>query len=86
MHKPERQIAVAVKFCTVTHNICGFSLLNLLLIIILVSRILRSLLNFWKICAPPVKVFGKLLWHGLAYRIYWTMDRIIGMVSLNRGE
>ena len=79
-------MAVAVKFCTVTPDICGFSLWNLLFIIILVSIILRSLLDFWKICAPALKVFDKLLWHGLAHRTYWTMDRIIGMLYLHRGE
>jgi len=33
-------------------NICGFSVWNLLCVTILVPRILRWLVDFWKICAP----------------------------------
>jgi hypothetical protein len=49
---PERQIAVAPKFCAVAPNICGSSVWNLLLVTLLASRNLRRLLDFWKIRAP----------------------------------
>ena len=49
---PGRQVAVATKFCAVAPNICGSSVWNLLLVISMVHRILRLLLDFWKVCAP----------------------------------
>jgi len=36
----------------VVPNICGSSAWNLLHVMFLVSRIIKWLLNFWKICAP----------------------------------
>jgi hypothetical protein len=45
------QVAVATKFCTVTRNICGRSVWNLLRVTLLAPRILRFLVNFRKICA-----------------------------------
>ena len=47
------QVAMATKFCTVVSNIFGSSVWNLLHVTFLVSsRIMKWLLNFWKICAP----------------------------------
>jgi hypothetical protein len=48
---PGRRVARATKFCMVATNICGSSVWNLLHFTLLASRILRWLLNFWKICA-----------------------------------
>jgi len=44
---PERQVAGTTEFCRLAPNISGSSVWNLLL----VPRILRSLLDFWTICA-----------------------------------
>ena len=42
----------ATKLCTVAlPNICGFSVSNLLHVTILAPRVLRGLLDFWKVCA-----------------------------------
>ena len=49
---PGIQVAVATKFSTVAPIICGFSALNSLHVTLLAPRILRWLLEFWKICAP----------------------------------
>ena len=45
---PGRPFAAATEFCTVTSNICGFSVWNLLHV-----TSLAWLLDFWKIYAPP---------------------------------
>jgi hypothetical protein len=42
-------------FFMVTPNICGSQVRNLLLVILLVPRISRWLLDFWKIYAPQVQ-------------------------------
>jgi hypothetical protein len=39
------------EFCTVALNICGSSVWNLLRVTLMAARILKLLLNFWKICA-----------------------------------
>jgi hypothetical protein len=49
-----RQFAVAIKFCAVATDICGSSVWNLVHVAILALRILRWLLDFWKICVPLV--------------------------------
>jgi hypothetical protein len=43
---------VAANFFKVAPNICGSSISNLLHITILVSRNLRYLPDFWKVCTP----------------------------------
>jgi hypothetical protein len=48
---PVRQVVRATKFCTVAPNICGF-LWNLLHVTPLPPRIVRFLLDIWKICSP----------------------------------
>jgi hypothetical protein len=48
---PGRQVVVATKFCTLTPNIFGSSVWNMLHVTILVPKILRWLLCIWKICA-----------------------------------
>jgi hypothetical protein len=48
---PGRQVAVATKFFTVTPNICGPSVVNILHVVFMVSRFLGWFLSFWKICA-----------------------------------
>jgi len=49
---PRHQVAMVTKLCTVVPTICGSSAWNLLYVMFLVSRIIKWLLNFWKICAP----------------------------------
>ena len=51
---PGPPFAVAIKFCTVTHNICGPSVRNVHLVSILTSKILRWFLYCYEICASPV--------------------------------
>jgi hypothetical protein len=50
LHKS--QVTMVTKFCVVAHNICGSSVWNLLHVILLAPRILRRLLDFWKIVHP----------------------------------
>lgn len=53
---PGRQVVVLTKFCTVaSHNICWSSEWNLLHVTFLASRILRCLLDFWRICAALIR-------------------------------
>jgi hypothetical protein len=47
----ECQVVVATKFCMTAPTICGPSVCNLLLVIILPPKILRLFLDFLKICA-----------------------------------
>ena len=49
---PRRQVAAAHTFHTVAPKICGSSQRNLLRVILLSPRIMRWLLDVWKICAP----------------------------------
>jgi hypothetical protein len=49
---PGHQVAVANKFCTLAPDVGGFSVRNLLHVSLLALRILRWLLEFWKIYAP----------------------------------
>jgi len=49
---PGHQVAKVIKICTMALNICAFSQWNLLYVTLLVPRILRRLLDFWKICIP----------------------------------
>jgi hypothetical protein len=51
---PWRQLAMATKLCTVSHNICGPSVSNPLRVSLLTSRILISLLNFENMYNPVV--------------------------------
>jgi hypothetical protein len=50
----ERQVAWAKKFYKVVPNICGSSAWNLLYFTLLAPKILRWLLDFWKLCAPLI--------------------------------
>jgi hypothetical protein len=43
---------MATKFCAVAPNICGSSVWNLLYVTLLSPKILRWLLDFWKIHVP----------------------------------
>jgi hypothetical protein len=51
---PGGQVAVGTKFCTVTPNIGGFEVWKSPYVTVRASRSLRWLLDFWKICAPPL--------------------------------
>jgi hypothetical protein len=48
---PGCQVTRAAKFFIVTLNICGSPVWNVLQVTLLVLRILKSHLDFWKICA-----------------------------------
>jgi len=50
---PWRQVAGVTKFFRVAPNTCVPSVRNLFRVIIPAPRMLRCLLEFWKICAPP---------------------------------
>ena len=47
---PVRQVTRAPKYFTMARNICGSSVRNLLFITFLAPRILRYILDFYKIC------------------------------------
>jgi hypothetical protein len=49
---PGCQVPMSTKFCVVVPNICGSSVWKLLRVTLLAPRILRRLLDFWKICEP----------------------------------
>ena len=57
-----RQVAVVTKFRAVAPNIWGFSLWNLIHIILLALRILRWPLNIWKLCEPLVLILSSHIW------------------------
>jgi hypothetical protein len=48
-------IAQPTKCCTVVPNVCGSSECNVFHVTLLVSRILRWLLDFSKVCSPYIK-------------------------------
>jgi hypothetical protein len=52
LHKSPHQVSRATKFCNVESNICGSSVWNLPHVTFLAPRILRWLLDFWKIRLP----------------------------------
>ena len=52
---PRHQVTWVTKFFIVAPNIFGFSVWNLLHVTLLVTGIVRWLLYFWDICAPPLK-------------------------------
>jgi hypothetical protein len=53
--QPGRQVAMAVKFCTVASDICDDSMWNLLHVTLLASRIFRWLPDVWRIfCIPTL--------------------------------
>jgi hypothetical protein len=64
------QVALVNALCMVVPNTCGSSEWNLLRVTVLVPRIFRWLLDFWKICAfltvpmllccKPVALLGRL--------------------------
>ena len=60
---PGRKVAVASKFCTVAPVICGSSIRNLLHVTLVAPRILRWLLDFWK-------VFASLPYHNKRYVLF----------------
>ena len=49
---PRHQVTKVIKLCTMEVTICASSQWNLLHVTLLVPRILRWLLDFWKICIP----------------------------------
>ena len=49
---PGRHVFKVTEFCRVVPNIWTFSVWNLHDVILLVPRILKCLLEFWKICVP----------------------------------
>ena len=49
---PGCQITWKTKFCMVEPNICGALVWNLFHVTVLAPRILRWLIDFWKICEP----------------------------------
>jgi hypothetical protein len=53
---PRHQVTWVTKFCTVAPDIFGFSVWNLLHVTLLITVIVRWLLYFWAVCAPPLKV------------------------------
>lgn len=57
---PGRQVAMASKFCLVAPDICGSSVWNLLCVTLVAHRILRWLIDFWK-------VFASLLYNNERY-------------------
>jgi len=66
---PGLQFARATNFGTLTPNICGPSVWNLLHVTLLATRILKWLFDFWEILHPFLSIlaFGPdLLWAGIA--------------------
>jgi hypothetical protein len=51
---PRCQVMQATKFCTVVPNICGSWVWNLIHVILMVPRVLRWFLDFWKICVHDI--------------------------------
>jgi hypothetical protein len=70
-HKSHVQVAQATKFCTVTTNICGSSLWNLLHVTLLVPRILEVAPRFLEnVCTPGLQLTWALWppwWIGTCY-------------------
>jgi hypothetical protein len=71
------QVAQVTKFCIVVPNICGSSRRNLLHVTILVRRILRQQLDFWKIGGPLVGVISNnescdFLYKGRGFIFRWS--------------
>ena len=52
---PKGQVPRVIKYCTVVLNICWCSVWNLIQIPVLAPWILRTLLDFWKICVSLCK-------------------------------
>ena len=76
---------VATQFCTVVPNICGSSVWNFLHVTILAPRILRWLLDFWKICAPMLHTYSSLT-YGRRYTILATGTVTKLSTSSGRGK
>jgi hypothetical protein len=60
---PRYQVAQETEFCIMVPNTCGPSVWNLLHVSLLAVRILRQLLECWKICGPQfwtIKLTKKL--------------------------
>lgn len=51
---PRCQVMQATKFCTAVPNICGSWVWNLIHVILMVPRVLRWFLDFWKICERDI--------------------------------
>jgi hypothetical protein len=47
------QVTWVTEFCVVAPTICGSSVWNWLDVTLMTPRILRWLLDVWKICTPP---------------------------------
>jgi hypothetical protein len=58
---PRRKVALATEFCRMAPNFRGLSNLELAYVTLLSPRILRSLLDFWKINAPDVDYIRKYI-------------------------
>jgi len=50
---PRHQVSWVTKFCEGATNVCGSSPWNMLNVSLLAPKILKWLLDFWKLCAPP---------------------------------
>ena len=67
------QVAQATKLCMVAPNICGSSIQSLRHVTQLVHRILRLLLDVWKICAPLYKsLYNK--WRYFVLNFQWVFS------------
>lgn len=73
-------ITHATKFCRVVPNTSGYSVWNLLHIILLVSRISRWLPNFWKICATLAIPMANLVHLNHIYILWICPCNIINTV------
>jgi hypothetical protein len=72
VHKSQWQVVLATKFCAVTSNICGFSLLNLLHVTLLASRNFSSMF-LESFCSPGIGELHnkeKKLWIKKKLRLY----------------
>jgi len=62
---PGRQVARAMKFCTVAPNLCGAPVWNLLHVNFLALRILSWLLGLKKMCGPGAIAYYQTLCNSL---------------------
>jgi len=63
LSNPGGPVAQATRFCAVALKICVCSVWNMLQFFLLAYRILRWLLEFWKIFAPPDWLLKYHTWH-----------------------
>jgi hypothetical protein len=67
------------KYCNVEPNVCGSSLWNLFHVTLLAPRILRLILDFWKICATLHIAVVKL---HLQEKQYYDTGALLKVLSL----